>query len=76
MVDQVKKKLEGLQAGQQVIVDIKDAKQRECVCGSKFFRLVMTVWTISALVSPTGQKLQVQQPVLICTKCEEVLQDE
>ena len=68
-------KIKHLQAGQQVEIDPKHAVQQECAaCGCKFFRLVMTVYKISALVSPTGQELVIQQPVLICTKCEIVLE--
>ena len=69
------KKLQHLQAGQAVEIDPKNAVQQECAtCGCKFFRLVMTVFKVSALVSPTGQELVIQQPVLICTKCEVVLE--
>lgn len=59
--------------GQQVQVDLKNANQRACVCGCKHFIPVMTVYTISALVSPTGQELTAQVPVLICMECKEVL---
>lgn len=56
--------------GQQVQVDLKDAKQRECECGCKYFNQVMTVFIVSALVSPTGQELIVNQPALICSECK------
>jgi hypothetical protein len=70
-----KNKLKHLQAGQAVEIDPKHAIQQQCAaCGNKFFRLVMTVFKVSALVSPTGQELVIQQPVLICTKCEIVLE--
>jgi hypothetical protein len=60
-----------LQQGQQVTIDLKDATQRECACGCKYFIPVVQVYTVSALVSPNGQELTAQQPVLICLDCKE-----
>ena len=60
-------------AGMQVQVDLSKATQRACVCGCKYFTPVTTVYTISALVSPTGQELTAQVPVLLCLECKEVL---
>ena len=72
---QTQGKIKHLQAGQAVEIDPKNAVQQQCAtCGCKFFRMVMTVFKVSALVSPTGQELVIQQPVLICTKCEIVLE--
>lgn len=59
-----------LQPGQQIVVDVKNATQRECECGCKFFVPAIQVYTVSALVSPTGQELTAQQPVLICMECK------
>ena len=59
--------------GQQIQVDLKNAKQRECECGCKYFIPVVQVFTVSALVSPTGQELAVQQPVLVCMECKSLL---
>ncbi len=64
-----------LRPGQQVQVDLKNAMQRECECGCKFFIMVNTVFTVSALVSPIGQELIVQQPVLVCKDCGELLKN-
>lgn len=57
----------------QFTVDLKNATQRECECGCKYFIPVVNVYTVSALVSPTGQKLTVQSPVLVCKNCGEAL---
>lgn len=59
-----------LQSGQQIQVDLKNATAKICECGCKFFIPVVQVFTVSALMSPTGQELTVQQPVLICTECK------
>lgn len=56
--------------GEQVIVDMKNATQRVCPCGSKYFIQVFTAYTVSALASPTGREFTAQQPVLLCMKCE------
>jgi len=73
-----------LQPGQQFQVDLKNATQKVCqnklyvhtewgprghICGCKHFIPVIAVYTVSALVSPTGQELTVQQPVLVCREC-------
>ena len=62
-----------LQPGQQVQVDLKNATQQVCECGCKYFEPVFMVYTVSALVSPTGQELTVQQGVLACKECGKVL---
>lgn len=60
-------------APQQIQVDLKNATPRVCDCGCKYFMPVIAVYTVSALVSPTGQELTAQQPVLICKDCGELL---
>jgi len=62
-----------LAPGQQIQVDLKNATPKVCDCGCKYFIPVIAVYTVSALVSPTGQELTAQQPVLICKDCGEVL---
>ena len=57
----------------QVEIDLKNATQKQCECGCKFFIPVAQVYIVSALVSPTGQELVAQQPVLICMECKAVL---
>ena len=41
-----------LAPGQQIQVDLKNATQRVCDCGCKYFMPVIAVYTVSALVSP------------------------
>ena len=60
-------------AGMQVQVDLSKATQRACACGCRYFTAMQTVYTISALVSPTGQELTAQVPVLLCMECKAVL---
>ena len=62
-----------LQPGQQITVDLKNATQRACECGCVYFIPAIMVYTVSALVSPTGQELTAQQPVLVCLECKKVL---
>lgn len=61
------------QPNQQIQVDLKNATQRACKCGCKFFIPVFTVYSVSALMSPTGQELSAQIPVMVCLECKEVL---
>ena len=62
-----------LQPGQQVQVDMRNAIPKLCECGCKYFIPVFAVFTVSALLSPTGQELTAQQPVLICMDCKAIL---
>ena len=62
-----------LQPGQQIQVDLKNANPKVCGCGCKYFIPVVACYTVSALVSPTGQELTAQQPVLICKNCGELM---
>jgi len=57
----------------QVEIDLKNATPKLCECGCKYFTPVVQVFTVSALVSPTGQELMAQQPVLLCLECKAVL---
>lgn len=70
---QMQPKLRMLQPGQQIQVDLRNAEQRVCPCGCKYFEAVILAYRISALTSPTGQELLAQQPVLRCTECKEIL---
>ena len=65
----------GMQPGrqQQIKVDLSKSPPRACACGCTYFTQAVTVHTISALVSPTGQELTAQVPVLICLECKAVL---
>ncbi len=62
-----------LKPGQQIQVDLKNAVPKPCGCGCMHFIPVVAVYTLSALLSPTGQELTAQQPVLVCKNCGEVL---
>ena len=77
-----------LKPGEQIQVDLKNATPKECengiavhtetgvhtrICGCDLFIPVVRVYTVSAFVSPTGQEMMAQQPVLVCMECKEVL---
>ena len=59
--------------GEQIQVDLKNATPKACECGCKYFVPCVQVFTISALLSPTGQELTVQQPVFVCMECKTAL---
>jgi hypothetical protein len=61
------------QQPQQIQVDLKDAVPQFCECGSQYFMPAIRVFKLSALLSPTGQELTAQQPVLVCKQCGELL---
>lgn len=61
------------QANQQITVDINNATPKLCDCGCLFFIPVVRMFKVSALLSPTGKELMVQQPVLICIDCKAIL---
>ena len=65
--------MKSIRPGEQIVIDVKNATQRECECGCKYFIPVVAVYTVSALMSPTGQELTAQQPVLICMDCKKAL---
>jgi len=58
---------------QQIQVDLKNAIPKICKCGCEFFIPVIRLYTVSALVSPTGQELLAQQPAIVCNNCGEVV---
>ena len=64
----------GSQIGQpgqkQIQVDLRNATPVACHCGSTFFQQAVLVFKVSALVSPTGQELIANQPVLVCLNCK------
>ena len=57
--------------GQQIPIDMRNAKRRACPCGCNVFVQEVAIYTISAVVSPIGQELTVQQPLLVCMACRE-----
>lgn len=58
---------------QQIQVDLKDAVPQFCECGSQYFIPAIRVFKLSALLSPTGQELTAQQPVLVCMECKKLI---
>lgn len=67
------------QPGQQiqVNVDLSTADQIFCPhCGAKVFQPGITLYRISAIVSPTGQEMMAQQPILMCINCDHVMGSE
>lgn len=62
-----------LQPGQQIQVDLKNATPKVCECGCELFTPAIKLYSVSALVSPTGQELTAQSPVLVCKDCGKVL---
>ena len=58
---------------QQFDVDLSTATQRKCKCGCLYFTSAAALYTVSALVSPNGQELVANVPVMICCNCKEVM---
>ena len=60
------------QPGQQIQVqiDMRNATQKACECGSKNFVPAVTLFDVSALVSPTGQRLTIHKSVFVCMDCK------
>jgi len=57
---------------QQIQVDLRNATPQVCnKCGSNLFQPAIMLFSVSALLSPTGQELLAQQPVLVCLSCRE-----
>ena len=62
-----------MRPGEQIQVDLKNATPKVCECGCKYFIPVAMLYTVSALVSPTGQEMMAQSPVLVCQRCGEAV---
>ena len=58
---------------QQVQFDLKNAKQKVCECGCKYFQQVIEVYVLSAILSPTGKELPGNRLVLVCSECKKPL---
>jgi len=70
-------KMKQLAPGQQIQLtpkQMESAVSKVCECGCEYFMPAVKVSTISALISPTGQMLTTQQPVLVCMKCHKLLE--
>jgi len=44
-------------------------------CESKYFKNILRIKRLSALLSPTGQETVMPIPVIACEKCGEIIQD-
>jgi|GEM_PF-1268227 len=69
-------KMKQLAPGQQIQLtpkQMESAKPRACECGCEYFMQAIKVSTISAIISPTGQELTTQTPVLVCVDCHKAL---
>tara|TARA_B100000287_G_scaffold21792_1_gene21504 strand:- start:783 stop:1001 length:219 start_codon:yes stop_codon:yes gene_type:complete len=53
-------------------IDLSKATDVVCECGSKLFREVVAMKTLSALVSPTGQETLVPMKLYACIKCDAI----
>jgi len=62
-----------LKPGEQIQVDLTNAMPKICECGCKYFIPVVTVFTVSAILSPIGKELTAQVPVLVCMACKKPL---
>jgi len=58
---------------QNKIVTQTELGPREHTCGCEYFMPAVRVSKISALISPTGQELTTQMPVLVCLECHKAL---
>ena len=63
------------QPQQQFNVDLSNATQRKCHCGCLYFTPAVALYTVYALVSPTGTELIANQQVMICAMCKKVFGD-
>ena len=59
------------QQPQQIQVDLRNATPQVCKCGNNLFQPAIMLFSVSALLSPTGQELLAQQPVIVCLSCRE-----
>jgi len=69
-------KMKQLAPGQQIQLTTKQmesAVPKKCECGCEYFIPAIKVSTISAIISPTGQELTTQTPVLVCVECHKAL---
>ena len=57
----------------QPVIDLKNATQLKCPCGSEHFVMAYNLHKVSALASPTGQEVIVPQVAFMCSRCLEVL---
>lgn len=69
-------KIKAINPNQPIMITpevLKNATVKACSCGCECFIQAVKAYHISALISPTGQEMMAQQPVLVCMECKEVL---
>jgi len=54
---------------QRINVNLKDATKQVCGCGCEKFVIEISIFTISAIMSPTGKIQPVEVPKLVCKGC-------
>jgi hypothetical protein len=63
------------QPTQNYQVDIRNAKQTVCPCGSGLFIQAFRIYTVPAMLSPNGQELLAHQQIFYCKDCGIVVGD-
>ena len=68
----VQSRMKEIPPGTPIQVDLTNARRLSCECGNETFGPAVQVYLVSALISPTGQELLVNQQVVVCTKCQKI----
>jgi uncharacterized C2H2 Zn-finger protein len=60
----------------QINLNLNDAEDMQCpTCENLFFKPLLRIKKVSALLSPTGQEAVVPVQVLACSSCDTVVND-
>lgn len=63
-------------AGPKINFNVNDAADLTCPsCGGLYFKPLMRVKKVSALVSPTGKEAMLPVQVIACSSCDAVVND-
>lgn len=54
---------------QQFVINVEGKEPIPCSCGCVYFRGAAKLYKISAIESPTGQEMVVEQVVALCIAC-------
>ena len=65
--------MKSIRPGETFQVDVTNATPLLCECGCRHFTPAVVVYTVSALMSPTGKELDAQRAVLLCVNCRKEL---
>ena len=66
----------GANAGPKINFNVNDAADLTCPsCGGLYFKPLMRVKKVSALVSPTGKEAMLPVQVIACSNCDTVVND-